>query len=421
VGEFERFVEALSSTVFCQDDVRNEAWVTALEKCNRALAATPRSRTALYLRATALWRLDSLQAALAGFERVIELDPLHQDAHRAAGMIAIRLDQSELAIRYFRALLDLNPGDSDVRIALVNEIVQAGDPETGLAILEEGLTGDSVDVALYKYAGDIAVVAALKRSSQACGEDCAMQPEARALFEKAYAYLQRVMVAQGANADAGMVANMAVVLNKLGRNDELLRLAEQVERDALDVDANFWIAHAEALRQSGDVAGATHSLERAAQKDPTAKVYGRMAAWLIDAGRLDEGIEAGRHAVERAELGTDTFAKMIAVSAYNTRAKADQHDEAIAYYATARAFAEDDESNAMVSFFHGFSLLRQAIALEAPETLATARQTLPLFERARELIQAGAGYDWSASSSAQLLDNVDRYIEIQQAIIKRGR
>jgi tetratricopeptide (TPR) repeat protein len=421
VRQFEGYIQALSYTVFCQDDVRNEAWSTALEKCAQALAANPNGRTALYLRATALWKLDSLETSLTGFQRVIELDPFHQDALKAAGIVATLLGRRDLGRAYFAEVLRLNPADLDVRLAIIADLAQAGDPEGGLTLLEEVLAADSVDIALFEYAGQLALAAALKPSGEACGVDCPMSGEARALFVKAYDYLHRAMDAEPSEADSTMLGNMAVVLNKLGRTDEMLHLADRVQRDGLDVNANFWIAHAEALKESGDAQGAIQALGRAAQKNPAAKVYGRMTAWLMESGHVDAAVDSGRLAVQRNELDTNTFAKMIAVGAYNTRAKANEHDEAIAFYETARDFAQDAEPKAMIDFFHGFSILRQAIALEASQTLDSARRTLPMFERARDLIRAGQGYDWSASSIAQLLDNAQAYIAIEQAIIKRGR
>jgi tetratricopeptide (TPR) repeat protein len=421
VREFEAYVQALSSTVFCQDDIRNEAWASALEKCNAALEALPNGKTASYLKATALWNLDSLATALELFQRVIALDAMHVEALKAAGIVATRLEQRELGRQYFAEVLRLTPNDLAVRLAIVGDLAQAGDPEGGLALLEDVLSGDSVESALKKYAGELALAAALKRSGDACAADCTMPAEARALFEQAYGFFFDVMETAETAADSSMIGNMGVVLNKLGRTAELLALAERVQREHLDANANFWIAYAEALKEAGDVAGAIDALGRAARLDPNARVYGRLTAWLIDSGQLDAAVDSGRIAVGRAELDSSTLAKMMAISAYNAFAKSDQHTQAIAYYETAREFAADPESAAMLDFFHGFSLLRQAIEAEAPQTLASARIALPMFQRAREMIAIGQGYEWAASSVAQLLDNADRFIEIQDAIIRRGR
>src|SRR5690606_29985984 len=149
-------------------------------------------------------------------------------------------------------------------------------------------------------------------------------------------------------------------------------LAERVRAGRIVVDANFWTAHADALHALGDLAGALASLDLAAAKDASARVYGRRAAWLIEGGRADEAIEPARRAVERRELDTSTVARLIAGTAYNKLGKAGRHDEAIALYELAASFAQDAESTAMVSFFHGYSLLRKAMAVQEPSTAESA-------------------------------------------------
>jgi tetratricopeptide (TPR) repeat protein len=420
VREFERYVQALSSTLYCQQDVQGEQWTSALERCNTALAANPMSRTALYLKATALWRLDSLEVALATFRRVIELDPTHEDAYKAAGIIATTLDLREEAGRYFTEFLRLNPGDAAVRIAIAHDVAQAGDPEAALALVEEGVAADSADLALRQYAGQLALAAAVGRAGEAC-DSCGMPAEARVLFEKSYDYLRAVFEAEGAQSDSAMVGNMAVVLARLDRNADVLRLAERVAADGIFTDANFWIAHAEALEETGDLAGALASLDRAAHKDPAARIFGRKAAWLIEAGRVRDAVEPGREAVRRGEVDTNTLARMIAVTAFNEKAKAEQHADAIAMYEVAAGFAHDAESTAMVSFFHGYSLMKQAIVAQEASTAESARRALPMFQRARAMIAAGEAYPGSASSRASLLKDIDTFIEIQDALIRRGR
>ena len=91
--------------------------------CALALAANPNGRTALYLRATALWKLDSLATSLTEFQRVIELDPFHQDALKAAflglalfGMatlwLAVMADMGATLLVTFNGLRLLRPKTS---------------------------------------------------------------------------------------------------------------------------------------------------------------------------------------------------------------------------------------------------------------------------------------------------------------------
>lgn len=419
VGQFQEYIQALSQTVYCQQYVENQSWGQALESCNKALAANPNGKTALYLKGQALWQMDSLQSALGLFQKLIELEPLHQDALKSAGIIATSLEQRDLAHKYFNEFLQLNPNDANVRLTIAGDIAKAGDPEAALSIVDEGLTGDSVDIALYQYAGQLALSAAMKRTEQS-GASGELSPEARALFEKSYQHLHRVMEAKGAEADASMIANMGVVLNKLDRDQELVQLAQRVQQQNIDVDANFWLAHAESLKETGDVNGAIAALERAAQKDPAAKVYGRMAVWLIQEGRMSDAVAPAKQAVERGEMDTNELARMVAGIGWNEKGKSDQHEAAIAYYDIARQFAESDQAKAMINFFHGYAVMKQAIAAQEPGTVASARRSLPMFQRAKDLLQGSAAYQEQAATRNQLLGQIDQFIEIQELLIKRG-
>jgi tetratricopeptide (TPR) repeat protein len=193
-----------------------------------------------------------------------------------------------------------------------------------------------------------------------------------------------------------------------------------VQQQNLDVDSNFWLAHAESLKETGDVTGAIAALERAAAKDPDAKVYGRMAVWLIQEGRMSDAVAPAQQAVQRGEMDTNELARMIAGIGWNEKGKADQHEDAIAYYDIARQFAQNDQATAMINFFHGFAVMKQAIAAQAPSTVASARRSLPMFQRAKEMLQNSAAYTEQAATRSQLLGQIDQFIEIQELLIKRG-
>jgi hypothetical protein len=75
-----------------------------------------------------------------------------------------------------------------------------------------------------------------------------------------------------------------------------------------------------------------------------------------------------------------------------------------------------------LSFWHGFALYSDAVELQAAQTLATAQATLPLFEEALDLFAAAGSYPSSVNvNMAQLVDATNTYIEIQNAMIRRGR
>ena len=82
-------------------------------------------------------------------------------------------------------------------------------------------------------------------------------------------------------------------------------------------------------------------------------------------------------------------------------------------------------SEAMVSqlnFWHGFSVYQAAVVEQAPQTLATAEATLPKFRTAIGLFNQSGAYPASVNVNlGELLANANTYVEIQDAIVKRGR
>ena len=75
-----------------------------------------------------------------------------------------------------------------------------------------------------------------------------------------------------------------------------------------------------------------------------------------------------------------------------------------------------------LNFWHGYSLLQAAIPEQQPNTLQSAQATLPKFRQSLQLLQNVGSYPASVSVDiSTLLENVGTYIEIQDAIIKRGR
>ncbi|MGH7504206.1 MAG: tetratricopeptide repeat protein, partial [Longimicrobiales bacterium] len=379
VQQFNAFVQVLSFTTYCHDYLNSQQWTQALENCNKALASNPKAKAALYGRGSALWKMDSLTAALESFQKLIEVDQLNTDALLAAGLVATALEQPDIAREYFKDYLELNPGSAEVRLTIAGDIAQAGDPEAALMMVEEGITGDTTpDLSLIKYAGQLALGAAVKRGEER-GANGEMPPEERALYEKSLMYLDQVFKARADSMDATLIGNMAAVLNKLGEYQRTIDLAQRAIQQNAAADPNLWLAYGESLKETGDIDGAIEALRTAVERNPEAQVYSRMTLWLIEAGRVTEAVEPGQHAVQRGELDTNELATMIAGIGYSEKGKANQHAAAIEHYEVARQFATSEEAKAYVNFFHGYAVFQQAVQAEAPGTAESAKRALPLF------------------------------------------
>ena len=65
----------------------------------------------------------------------------------------------------------------------------------------------------------------------------------------------------------------------------------------------------------------------------------------------------------------------------------------------------------------------RGMAIQSPETVETATRSLPLFQEALSLFRQGKGYAdrTPGITFQQYVENTGVYIEIQEAIIKRGQ
>src|SRR5690606_12541559 len=87
---FDGFVNQVRLTQFCVDYLGSQQWENALQNCDRALELNPNSETAIYSRARALVELDRLEEALAGLEKLFEINPIHQDGLLTAGFVTTK-------------------------------------------------------------------------------------------------------------------------------------------------------------------------------------------------------------------------------------------------------------------------------------------------------------------------------------------
>ena len=148
-----------------------------------------------------------------------------------------------------------------------------------------------------------------------------------------------------------------------------------------------------------------------------------MGSWLIEAGRVEEAVPVLQKAVANG-ASPDQAANMIFSRAYATYVQPTQknYPRFIELILLAKGFDVSAQAQESYDFWHGFSLYSYGIELQAPETVAAANRTLPMFQQALALFQQGKGYaDRTASINyQQFMDATGTYIEIQDAIIRRA-
>lgn len=140
---------------------------------------------------------------------------------------------------------------------------------------------------------------------------------------------------------------------------------------------------------------------------------------LVGAGRFEEAAASLAVASpEEAEAG----AELIFREAYSNGFQRRDYTYATrGFIAAKRVPGLTEERGDMLDFWHGFARFQSAIPLAQAQNPAAAQVSLPLFREALVLIEASGGYPASVNMDiATLLRGLNQFIEIQEAIIRRG-
>lgn len=405
---------------FCGDYASSQQWDDAINTCTQAIDLNPMAVNPRFTLGQVYRNLDRNEEALAEFLKVLELDPLNEDAMQLAGYISALLGNDEDARSYYQQYLTLNPSNANVRMRVAYELAQAGDPLGAMQFIEEGLEVDPENVDLLKQHGGFAFTAGAELNQ---GQE-EMPPEARELFKKALDSYNKVYAAQGADMDVALLRNMVVAHINLGEFQDAVDLAERILETHGD-EAAIWSIYADALQRNGQVDEAIEALQRVIQIDPEwANVSVRQGNWLLLEGRTEEAVQALRHAVDRGEQTVDAVARLLFANAVNEGVQKQNFSYAIQVIRLAKQFDVSDMTRQELDFWLGYSLFQTARTQQEPNTLETAQATLPKFQEVLRLMQGCAGYAQRNNREVnrqELLTATNTFIEIQEAIIKRGK
>jgi tetratricopeptide (TPR) repeat protein len=405
---------------FCGDYASSSQWDDALNTCSQAIELNPNSVNSRFTRAAVYRELDRNEEALAEFKTVLELDPLHENAMQNAGYLSAMLGKDEEARAYYEQYLMLNPANSGIRMRIAYELAQAGDPFGAMQFIEVGLEVDGEDVELLKQHGGFAFTAGAELNQ---GQE-EMPAEAVALFRKALVSYGKVYEIQGAEMDAALLRNMVVAHINLGEYEEGVTLAEGI-LETHGGEAAIWSIYADALQRAGRVDDAVVALGEVKGLDPEyPNISVRQGSWLLQDGRIEEAIPFLQDAVARGEQSVDQVAYQVFANAVNEGIQKDNWNFAIQTLRLAKEFEVSDLTGQEFDFFLGYSIFNKATAQAEPQTLETARATLPQFQEVLRLMQSCGGYaqrNNRESNRQELLNAANTYVGIQEAIIKRGR
>ncbi|MDX1567828.1 MAG: tetratricopeptide repeat protein [Longimicrobiales bacterium] len=422
IDSFDRVVQQTRATAFCQDYHGSQQWERALENCNRAIELNPESEIAHYTKALTLENLDRLEEAMAELETVLEMNPIHENALQWAGNISARLDQNDEARDYYSRYLELNPQDSAVRMRIAYDLAQAGDPVGAMQLIEEGFTMDEDNPALYEQYGNFAFTAATQAlEGRNMGPDQELPPEVAEYYRTAIEAYRQVFQMKGDSTNASQLRNVVAAHLQLGETEDAVSFADQA-LDAYPENARLWSTYADALNRAGQVDQAIAALDSVQAIDPEyANVFIRQGQWLLQAGRIEDAVDRLQEAVERGEQTADVAARLVLANAHSQGIQQDDFQYALQTIPLAKEFDVGDRVQAELDFWHGYAMFQQAIEDQEPATLESAQATLPRFQEALSLFQQAEPYASQQPSInlAQFVENTQRYIEIQEAVIQR--
>lgn len=405
---------------FCGDYASSQQWGDAEAQCTQAIELNPMSVNSRYTLGVVYRETDRPEEALAEFERVLEIDQLHEEALQFAGYLSALLGRDEEARSYYQNYLQLNPANAGVRMRVAYELAQAGDALGAMQFIEEGLAVDGENVDLLKQHGGFAFTAGAELNQ---GQE-EMPPEAADLFRKALASFNQVYGIQGAEMDVALLRNMVAAHINLGEFGESVSLAERI-LETHGTEPTIWAINADALRANGNLDEAIAALDRVMELDPEyPNVAARKGSWLLQEGRIDEAVPTLQGAVERGEQSADAVADMVFANGVNEGVQKQDWPHAIRVLRLAKQFDVSDLTRQKLDFWLGYSIFQSARAQQEPQTLETARATLPRFQEVLRLMQGCGEYaqrDNRESNRQELLSATNTFIEIQDAIIRRGR
>jgi tetratricopeptide (TPR) repeat protein len=421
---FDRWQNQLRHTLFCQQYMESEQWDLALTNCEQALAINPGSQSARYMTAYIHWQTEDRERAMETLDRVLEVDPIHQDALKLAGIVATQMGNRDRARVYFDRYMELNPGDANVRLTIATEIANAGDPEAALRFAQQGAELEPDNMNLITYIGHFATNAAVQAEARLARGNASADPaEITSLYQTAAQAYERVFNTEGDETDTSILERLVIARFKTGEMEEAISLGRRVTEARPD-NAALWEAYSRALEEAGQHNEALRAIERTRSLGRSTPALTQRAALLqLRQGNTGAAISTLRGAVDSGELeSTDAFRIMFR-HAHQDKFRAGQLNDAFTVLEQAGPLATAANDRLARNFWMGYFLFEQGRRAQEPQNAESARRAKPMFERALQLFQAAQGYERIEPSAnvPALIDNARQFIEIQDALIRRGR
>ncbi len=385
-SSFDKYTLQIRSLAICEQYLGSQQWTSAVQNCNAALAINPQSARALYDKANALMNMDSLGSSLVALREVIKINPMQSDAMRMAGVVAAKMDSSALSTQYFRQYLELNPGAADVCMNLANDAAKAGNPEGGLAMVEDCMKSDTTGASrknalMNLFAGHWALQASTKYAAKA-GDD-KPDPKGDSLALVALSYYNQVIALRGDSADPTAVTNAVLIMTNHNQAPQAAQLATKYLAVRHD-DASLWSTYADALEKQDQTAPALAALDSAALYDKTGKlpINAKKAQWLVERGRLAEAKVELQRAVQKGQITGDDAGNLLILQ--GTKLMKSDPDAATNFFNAGKDLTANAAARGSANFYLGSMIFSRASAA------ASAAGKLPPGERQRAAVLKAA-------------------------------
>jgi tetratricopeptide (TPR) repeat protein/TolB-like protein len=447
IAAFDAQVAYLKAVQFCQEYLAANQFEDALRNCDEAIELRPEAGQALYFHARTLMGLERWADARPELEQVLADEPSKEEAIQSLAFVCAQLGDTECANDYYGKYLDFNPDDAEVRLNIAFNLAQAGDYDGAIVILQDGLSRDDQNAAMWQYLGNVALAKATFSGEEGGNGGTVQDSAAAHIALDAY---RRYVDLEEEAIDAAIVLNAMKAYLAMGDAAGGFDLSERVREEMeattdpvtgeggsvtteagqqlevaniTDADrAAFWALRADMLAEMGRTDDAVRELGYALEIDPTyPNGFLKRGIFHLQGGAPMEAALADFQRAVDSGSDSDVIASQLLARGYNDHFKKGQIAQAITMFRAGLDFASSTATQNQLNFFIGYGIYQQAVAIDESnpsEECGPAQRALQRFQQVPGYIQRAG--DVQRASQSQIMDATDTYIFRQEQIVKKA-
>jgi tetratricopeptide (TPR) repeat protein len=447
IEAFDAQVAYLKALQFCQEYLAANQFEDALRNCSQAVEMRSDAIQALYFYGRTLMGLERWEEAAPHLERVVSADAGKEEALQSLAFVHAQLGNTDRATELYRQYLDFNPDDAEVRLNIAFNLAQAGDYDAAIQILEDGLSRDDQNAAMWQYLGNVALA---KATASAEGGNGGGTVQDSAAAQTALTAYRRYVDLETEAIEASIVLNAMKAYLAMGDAAGGFELSHRVKEEleattdpvtgegasvttaagnqlevanVTDADrATFWALRSDMLAEMNRLDEAVRELGYALEIDPSyPNGHLKRGILHLQSGAPMETTLADFQRAVDAGTDADVIASQLLARGYNDHFKQGQIAQAIRMFQAGLDFAASANTRNQLNFFIGYGIYQQAVAIDESnpsEECGPAQRALQRFQQVPGFIrQAG---DVQRSSQTQILEATDTYIFRQEQIVKKA-